>query len=508
MRASSKNERLMKCLALELSFSHLNVAIAQERPDGEVEVTTRSIPWRDKATSLQEGDGPAEFSQTLRDLVGEYKLQGAELRVALNGDFCVTRVVTGTNEKVASELDNLENRSNLYLSLGHGPKALGASVRDIDARHQHALLTVVNQNLLDILVNVAAECGLRIELVESSLVALARLVGHVTADDDKPKLIVNLGERGVEVGIARSGQLLLDYRPPAQAIHERLAQLIASHLVRLQRYCDRHVGLTTTQLEAAFLCGHSEGVAVLAAGFARQQTEAIQVVAPDFSRLPLTFTDETPGPEMLGALGTLLADIARDGDAKTPNLMERVQAAQVEPLWPAVKRTMWPIAAVVASAALLVAASWARDWQASRIHAEHEQLREQQRELGQQALQRAQNGAKLTALSRIKARLTNPRFDELAARIAQCLPDDVWLEGVTVDRDGQMVLAGASLSQDGAFEFERWLQQLPLVERVSLSGAEASQTAGRGSVVNFSVRCGIVGYQRGAGNKGQRNGNG
>ena len=79
------------------------------------------------------------------------------------------------------------------------------------------------------------------------------------------------------------------------------------------------------------------------------------MVAPDFSRLPLTFADEVPGPEMLGALGSLLADITRDGDALTPNLMERVQAAQVEPLWPAVKRTMWPIAAVVASAVLLVA---------------------------------------------------------------------------------------------------------------------------------------------------------
>ena len=82
-------------------------------------------------------------------------------------------------EVVRRELAQLEERSALYLSLGTGPKALAASVRQIDARHQHALLTVANKKTLETIVAAADRLGIEIDTIEPSLVAMSRCVGSI-----------------------------------------------------------------------------------------------------------------------------------------------------------------------------------------------------------------------------------------------------------------------------------------------------------------------------------------
>lgn len=507
MTSKNKADRGAHRATMELSFSHLRLAVVTGEDAGLPVVECRTVTWRREAPSLIDGDGEAELAAALKELVAEYKLQGQTLRVTLNGDYCVTRVVTGTTDRVASELDNLENRSNLYLSLGPGPKALGASIRAIDARHQHALLTVVNQNTLEVLLRVAAQAGVKIDHVESSLVSLARLVGRTTESSNEPRLIVNLGERGVEVGITQNGQLMLDYRPPAHATHERLAQVILSHLGRLQRYCNRHVGVEAGKLESAFLCGDMAEVEVLSRGLTAEQSDPIRLLTPALDRLPWRFAGENPGPESQAVLGALLLDESEVADPSAPNLLQRIHAAARPPLLQSMFRAFWPVAATLAVTTGLWLATGAQQWRAAAYKSQIDGLEKQQFELRQVELGLSSKGEKIKAYRELKQWLVRPEWDALARGITQCLPDDVYLELVWIDRDGQVVLEGSSKSEDGVFEFERWLQQLPLLERVTLNGTEVAPR-GRSTEIKFSVRGAISGFHRGADKKGNNHGNG
>ena len=96
-----------------------------------------------------------ELTEAFRTLVSDERLAGARVRIALGGEFCVTRVITGATEDVRREFAELEERSLRYLTLGPGPKALAGNTQQLDARHQHALLAVANQRTLDHLMQIA-----------------------------------------------------------------------------------------------------------------------------------------------------------------------------------------------------------------------------------------------------------------------------------------------------------------------------------------------------------------
>jgi hypothetical protein len=115
----------------------------------------------DAAASLHSERGVQELTAALRTLVVDERLTGAKVRIALGGEFCVTRVVTGPTEDVRREFAELENRSLRYLTLGPGRKSLSRCFQQLDARHQHAMLTVSSQRTLDLLLKIAGGVGVQ-----------------------------------------------------------------------------------------------------------------------------------------------------------------------------------------------------------------------------------------------------------------------------------------------------------------------------------------------------------
>ena len=63
--------------------------------DSADRIVTRSIRWRKEATSLNTDQGILELTEAVRTLVTDERLSGAKVRIALGGEFCVTRVITG-----------------------------------------------------------------------------------------------------------------------------------------------------------------------------------------------------------------------------------------------------------------------------------------------------------------------------------------------------------------------------------------------------------------------------
>lgn len=167
-----------RCAIFEVCRSMLHFAPIAHYPSsdkpGDRVVTGGSIRWRKEAKSLHSEQGIVELTEAFRTLVTEERLAGAKVRIALGGEFCVTRVITGPTEDVRREFAELEERSLRYLTLGPGTKALAGNIQQLDARHQHALLAVANQHTLDDLIQIGEKVNLQIESIEPSLIALSR----------------------------------------------------------------------------------------------------------------------------------------------------------------------------------------------------------------------------------------------------------------------------------------------------------------------------------------------
>ena len=455
-------------IVIGLRRSHIDVVARRPTSDGRNEVVrTRTVKWRHESTTLASELGQAELLAALKPLVAEQRLHGSSVYFSLSGEFCVTRVVTGTADRVRRELVQLEQRSSLYLSLGTGPKALATSIHQVDARHQHALLTVVNQRVLDALVSIAAKVGVKIDLIEPSLVAMSRALGHMQRDHEQPVIIVHLNEQGVELGISHRGQLLLDYRPGGRSAMDEIPAIVVRHLARLERYCKRYFRFGGVAIDRVILSGAAESVALVRQGFehhclAVEELDAAQI-EPQWQ-----FDEPKPTSEASGAVGTclLLGDMA--AETHGPNLVERARTAADERWLGLLLRTCWPVAA-----ALLVVAGIGLASQFERYRCRQVEHQLTACEEGRQRVLAAQNEIRradqlIAGLESVAVQLPAPAWHELLQAVAHCLPDDVWLENVAVEASGRLRLNGVSYGEDGVYEFIGWLKKNPRLARIAL----------------------------------------
>ena len=241
----------------------------------------------------------------------EEELAGSTVSFTLSGEYCITRVVTGNADHVRQELASLEERKDLYLSLGPGQKTSGRNIRALDARHQHALLAVANNKTLDIAIQAAAAVGLTVSLVEPAQVAVCRLLGAVGEDADEPVLIIDSSDNGIKLGISYHGHLLLDYRPVGGSTVE-VADILLRNLVRLKRYCDHYYRHVQGELTRGFLCGSRESDTSVLSLMRQQEELTVQVLDPTMVDSRWEFVETAPSSLYCAALGTCLRSAAPD----------------------------------------------------------------------------------------------------------------------------------------------------------------------------------------------------
>jgi hypothetical protein len=114
-------------------------------------------------------------------------------------------------------------------------------------------------------------------------------------------------------------------------------------------------------------------------------------------------------------------------------------------------------------------------------------------------LQTQSNLQEIAHLQRISAGIISPPWNELSAKISQCLPDDVWLDDFRVDSQGRLQMVGASFTEDGVFEFVRSLEKFPELKHVALSGTRPTRLD-IGPATQFDVRCDFSGASGKKGN--------
>jgi len=491
---SYSNRKQQRWVAIEIRSDRLHVSLPQGAATQQVDPQSISTTWRHDSDSLQTESGRLELAAALRDVVARHRLQGHGAYLTLSGDYCVTRVVTGRPERVRQELEQLEQRSLLYLTLGHGPKALGGSVRHIDSSRHYALLTVVNRRTLDAVLESSARAGLDLKWMEPSLVSVCRLIGHIGGDREKPALVIDASPKGCEVGISHAGRLLLDYRPAGNEPPAESAAIVARHLGRLQRYCFRHAGLTQKELGRIYICGHGESARVMAESMAGHCEIPVSLLSPrNLQEGGAILGDDAAGVEAAASLGAALLASEGHDHAEGPNLMDGLQTRARGSLRRDVVKTLLPLAAAL----LLLLSS---RWFVGRERHDVESLRGK---LAQVELAGRESRLLKSRAVRIQAEIDHwkrlaaaiPPVDWRAAkrRVTQCLPPTVWLDRFEVTAEGRLRLSGGSLSDEGVYEFLEHLRQAPGLRRVALEGTRR----GRGrsdSGLQFDIQVDLSGH--------------
>jgi len=429
-----------------------------------------------------------ELTAGLRSLVNRERLHGASAHIALSSDFCVTRVVAGENESVRKELRSLDERSSLYLLLGTGENKLASCWRPLDAKHQQAWVTVVNKRTLGAVLTAAEAAGIRLDNVEHSLVALARAVGRLEQDRDQPVLVLEINQRGVDVGISYQGQLLIDYRPGGASAKENIAEIVNRHLERLQRFVRRRFRFATGKITRVFLCGEPNDVCMV-----REQFQAISNLTAEVidaqkvlaqCNLPAT---NNAHPTFTPCIGVLALNSSESIQAPSPNLVEDLVSRVRESLWPALAKFAWPVATAAALTLCIFFATLFQKFRCSQLESQLHTLDESRARIARMQGEIGLARQKFLGLSTIERQIQRPQWTKLIIALGASIQEGVWLESIEVDgATGAVKLAGTSNTEDGVYDFHKKLREQPILQNVAIEGTQSAQFNNSG-VLKFRI---------------------
>ena len=479
-----------RCAIFEVCRSMLHLALVVRgtaAEGGGDRIITRSIRWRKESTSLNTEKGTQELTDAFRKLVSDERLNGAKVRIALGGQFCVTRVITGPTEEVRREFAELEERSLRYLTLGPGPKALAGVTQQLDARHQHALLAVANQRTLDNLMSIADAVGLHIESIEPSLIALSRAQAHLTDKCNDACIIVQLDENAAELSVCHNGRMLLDYRPGGHTNAENVADVVAQHLSRLQRYIERYHSYLDSPLRRVYLAGDAAAVAQAREKFSAMPNFEVRVLEPADFDMPWKYSGESPSTELAASLGTAMALYSDSAEQQGPNLIESALSRLREPMRPILIRSLAPIAAVLLVAATLLIIQLKQWREIATVRAEVGSLAAVCAHATELRLKLEKAENKLVQLQALDKQLPQLNWQQLLSHISQSMPDDVWLDRLAFHDGTSASLSGASYTDGGVYDFVGYLKQVPGVAEIALEGTGVGQST-TGPTTNFNLQ--------------------
>jgi Tfp pilus assembly protein PilN len=299
--------------------------------------------------------------------------------------------------------------------------------------------------------------------------------------------VIQLDGGSAELGICHGGRLLLDYRPGGHTDASNVADVLAQHLTRVQRYLERNHADLTTPVRQVYLAGDASEVALAEQQFRRFGQFEVSVLDPGQMTTNWQYMSNAPGPEVAAALGTAMLEEPGGEDFHSPNLLEEMLAQSRAPMRPILIRSLFPVAAVLLVAIglfLLIAR------ERIAMHSLESQLTElapARSRAHELQLTLISADAKLTELGALERRLPRPNWGQLLTRIAQSMPDDVWLERLACSDARTAVLTGASYADSGIYDFVGYLEHVPGIGEIALQGTGVGHSAS-GPTTSFDLQ--------------------
>jgi Tfp pilus assembly protein PilN len=236
-----------------------------------------------------------------------------------------------------------------------------------------------------------------------------------------------------------------------------------------------------------YLAGDAAAVARAREKFAALPDFQVHVLEPADIDMSWSHAAEVPGTDLAAALGTAMAIYSESSEQSGPNLIENALAMQREPLRPILIRGLAPLAAVLLVAAGLFMYQLTQWREIASLRTEIESLAPACARATELRLNLAVAERKLNQLEALASQLPQPDWRQVMNRISQSMPDDVWLDRLTVHDGRTASLSGASYTDGGVYDFVGYLKQVPDIAEIALEGTGVGQSSA-GPTTNFNLQ--------------------
>jgi Tfp pilus assembly protein PilN len=460
---------LAPCFGLRIESHMLQAAIATPTADGRHQVSFDDVACP-VASGWLTARGAVELQSALESLIERHHMRRHRVAVSLDGDFCVTRVTMGTPEQVDLGLEMLANRIPRYLQLGPGEKVTGSARGKIEAGIDHAVTGVVNRSLIQIIYDALRRLDMDVTWIEPSLVSVARLTGQDSTYAERPVLIADGMGKQWDVGIACAGRLLLDYRPAAASNNDGFCSVLEAHYERLKRFCARHRGVATGELNDLLICGDEQKTEeVLQRLGASSRLHASRLSIPFLPQIyDIDAKDQVT--RNVPAVATVYPLLVGTKHEEVADLLDHVRRAPDLSVGQKILKQCWPVA--VACVCLLIAYGLVSSER--RRHAGSGDGRAAlQAEIiatGVKQARISRDREKYDYLKRIASLTQEPHWNQMFGWVSKTLPPSVKLNEFRVDAGNVILMEGTAIDETMIYEWVNSLRHLPLVSQVALKG--------------------------------------
>ncbi|MCR9202276.1 MAG: hypothetical protein NXI04_26840 [Planctomycetaceae bacterium] len=440
---------------------------------------SRSVRWRIDAAGLTHNRGAEEFRAALQTLAVEEHLVGAEIRVVLGGEFCVTRHVSGPRETVLARVHELESECGRFLLLGQGQKLAASQLTQQEDGSYRGLVSAFNRQALNVILNAFAASEMKVSQVNPAAVLLAGLV-HNMDPENSGGLLLRLRDQRADILVIDQGSLLLDVRPARQLQAADLAGFLEERRALLERFFGWHALTSRRKLDCVYVAADAEASHVRTALL--DQGLSVQAVADQLAGGNWLFSEDSSQEASTAALGALCGELPDSNSIEGPDLLSVLSGQETQSLRSRLKQTMWPLAAA-ALLCMMFHSLRVRELRHSAgsepVEMVHEDLLMEIEDLEYEHEDRV---LEIDYLQRVIHQSRESSLTALIASVAACLPDDGSLTTWMLNQDGTLQLQGRCTEEEYAYQFVEYVTQLPLIRRASLTGTKAGSGDRRASV--------------------------
>lgn len=467
-----RRARETKAVGLEVSPNGISLSFVVGE-GGERQLTTRHIVF-------EEGSGPrrGDFSDgtldsILAELSTKHQLAGQTVSIALGGDPCVTRFLTGSNEEVDIELEELKTRTARYAGMGLGEKVSCQTTKSLDARRKRVWVTVARRDFVEAVAKAVQNAGMRVSRIEHTMVVLSRLLNLLAKDEQGPVLMV-VDELGrINLGISFRGRLMLDYRPAMPDASVSRGSIVQRHLKCLRRYIQARLPEVAGELENVYFTGLGDDCDALCASLNEQSDLTACRFPLEQIYGELTVDGEvSEAPGVLASVSLATYSFFFESDKSVNDLASTLHTTGRLP-WLKLMACSWPLALAASLAIALFGFGALQNSAVRQAEAQIEALSLRRVEANATRLNLQRSRERDEHVQALSAQLPKPGWALVVWKVGKSLPDRMWLESMEFNHQKNVRIVGAGYADQAVFEFIDRLRASGLFTRVALDGTSS-----------------------------------
>lgn len=465
------------------------------------------ITWNPSSVPLQNPAVVSLLSEALNDLVRQQRISRNPVRLCISDSLCVSRVAIGDKEEVDREIEQIRQRSQLYISLGLGQKLTGTFRTKHPAGGDYVLATIVNQSVLTHIVTACNSAHLSIEFIEPNAGSISRGIAEFGFKGNVPSLPVlqvTIRESRCDLNLAFDGRLMLSYSIAGfESLHSAGSQ-VASNMTRLRRFCSHHN--LQGELNQVILFGDDHEVVQFQNGLLEKSkltvlNNAESTAAHDSDRSNAAQSNAANDGNGSKVVRIALRSIA-EFDASNesllgpPDLIDQMKNLHGKSFVGRLARASWPSFVAVALVLCGFGYSWFRyaETKSKRLQLDLllEEFADAEYELEHWETERE----RLRYYQAVESRLVMFDWRQLVGAVSRCLPENARLDSIALEDRETLILKGEMVEEDRTYEMLGALKRLPQIQKVTVEaiGAAKEQEAEK---QHFDIRCALRSDQEG-----------